>query len=42
MTNNKLFDGIIIFVQVVKSGAFSSAAEVLGIQIHTLVKKLIN
>ncbi|SMY34888.1 LysR family transcriptional regulator [Photobacterium andalusiense] len=30
MTNNKLFDGIIIFVQVVKSGAFSSAAEVLG------------
>ncbi|OBU20136.1 LysR family transcriptional regulator [Photobacterium aquimaris] len=30
MTNNKLFDGIIIFVQVVKSGGFSAAAEVLG------------
>ncbi|OBU22969.1 LysR family transcriptional regulator [Photobacterium aquimaris] len=30
MTNNKLFDGIIIFAQVVKSGGFSAAAEVLG------------
>ncbi|PSU99160.1 LysR family transcriptional regulator [Photobacterium kishitanii] len=30
MTNNKLFDGIIIFVQVIKSGGFGAAAEVLG------------
>lgn len=27
---NKLFDGIVIFTQVVKSGGFSAAAEVLG------------
>ncbi|EJN6959015.1 LysR family transcriptional regulator [Photobacterium damselae] len=30
MTNNQLFDGIIIFVQVVKSESFSAAAHLLG------------
>ncbi|MGS0682103.1 LysR family transcriptional regulator [Shewanella sp. 30m-9] len=30
MTINKLFDGIVIFVQVVKSAGFSAAAEALG------------
>ena len=30
MTMNKLFDGIVIFTQVVKSGGFSAAAEALG------------
>ncbi|MCL1146794.1 LysR family transcriptional regulator [Shewanella marinintestina] len=30
MTINKLFDGIVIFAQVVKSGGFSAAAEALG------------
>ncbi|QOL26171.1 LysR family transcriptional regulator [Thalassotalea sp. LPB0316] len=30
MNNNKLFDGIIIFVNVVKADGFSAAAEILG------------
>lgn len=30
MTNNKLFDGITVFVQVVKCGGFGAAAEVTG------------
>ncbi|RTR39921.1 LysR family transcriptional regulator [Shewanella canadensis] len=30
MTSNKLFDGIVIFTQVVKSGGFSAAAESMG------------
>ena len=30
MTINKLFDGIVIFAQVVKSGGFSAAADALG------------
>ncbi|WP_076414609.1 LysR family transcriptional regulator [Shewanella sp. UCD-KL12] len=30
MTSNKLFDGLIIFDQVIKSGGFSAAAEALG------------
>ncbi|ACA88014.1 transcriptional regulator, LysR family [Shewanella woodyi ATCC 51908] len=30
MTMNKLFDGVVIFTQVVKSGGFSAAAEALG------------
>ncbi|WP_318444685.1 LysR family transcriptional regulator [Photobacterium leiognathi] len=30
MTNNQLFDGIALFVQVVKSGGFGAAAQVMG------------
>lgn len=30
MTMNKLFDGVVIFAQVVKSGGFSAAADALG------------
>ncbi|PSV22073.1 LysR family transcriptional regulator [Photobacterium leiognathi subsp. mandapamensis] len=30
MTNNQLFDGITLFVQVVKSGGFGAAAQVMG------------
>ena len=30
MTMNKLFDGVVIFTQVVKSGGFSAAADALG------------
>ncbi|MCL1058560.1 LysR family transcriptional regulator [Shewanella gelidimarina] len=30
MTLNKLFDGVVIFAQVVKSGGFSAAAEAMG------------
>ncbi|WP_318471858.1 LysR family transcriptional regulator [Photobacterium leiognathi] len=30
MTNNKLFDGIALFVQVVKSGGFGAAAQAMG------------
>ncbi|WP_318490509.1 LysR family transcriptional regulator [Photobacterium leiognathi] len=30
MTNNQLFDGIALFVQVVKSGGFGAAAQIMG------------
>ncbi len=30
MTNNQLFDGIALFVQVVKSGGFGAAAQAMG------------
>ncbi|MCD9496948.1 LysR family transcriptional regulator [Photobacterium carnosum] len=41
MTNNKLFDGIVVFVQVIKSGGFGAAAEVLG-HSNSYISKEIN
>ncbi|MEC6797917.1 LysR family transcriptional regulator [Photobacterium sp. S4TG1] len=41
MTNNKLFDGIVVFVQVIKSGGFAAAAEALG-HSNSYISKEIN
>ncbi|WP_394167277.1 LysR family transcriptional regulator [Photobacterium piscicola] len=41
MTSNKLFDGIVVFVQVIKSGGFAAAAETLG-HSNSYISKEIN
>ncbi|CAH9062102.1 HTH-type transcriptional regulator DmlR [Pseudoalteromonas holothuriae] len=41
MTNNKIFDGVLIFTQVIKSGGFAAAAQALGFS-NSHVSKEVN